>query len=45
VVSVVMSDAEMRHHKADLMRFWAASGSLVLLFVAGLTVMSLMAGR
>ncbi len=45
VVSAVLSDSDMRRKRADLLRFSAASGSLVLLFVAGLTAMSLIAGR
>ena len=45
VVSHVMSDSDTRRQKADLLRFWAASGSLVLLFVAGLTAMSVIASR
>ena len=45
VVSAVMSDADVRRQKVDVLRFWAASGSLVLLFVAGLTAMSLIASR
>ena len=45
VVSAVMSDTDVRRQKADLLRFWVASGSLVLLFVAGLTAMSLIASR
>ena len=45
VVSAVMSDADVRHQRVDMFRFWAASGSLVLLFVAGLSAMSLIASR
>ena len=45
VVSAVMSDGDMRRRRADLLRFSAASGSLVLLFVAGLSAMSLIASR
>ena len=45
VVSAVMSDVDVRRRRADLLRFFAASGSLVLLFVAGLTAMSLIASR
>ena len=39
------SDVDVRRRRADLLRFFAASGSLVLLFVAGLTAMSLIASR
>lgn len=45
IVSAVLSDVDMRRRRADLLRFFTASGSLVLLFVAGLTAMSLIAGR
>ncbi|MEO7150848.1 MAG: XrtA system polysaccharide chain length determinant [Burkholderiaceae bacterium] len=45
VVSAVISATEERRQRVDLFRFWAASGSLVLIFVAGLTAMSLIAGR
>jgi uncharacterized protein involved in exopolysaccharide biosynthesis len=45
VVSAVLSDVDLRRKRVDLLRFSAASGSLVLLFVAGLTAMSLIAGR
>ena len=45
VVSAVMSDIEVRRQKIDLLRFWAVSGSLVLLFVVGLSAMSLIASR
>ena len=45
VVSAVMSDADVRQQRVDMFRFWAASGSLVLLFVAGLSAMSLIASR
>ena len=45
VVSAVMSEGDQRRRRSDLLRFGAASGSLVLLFVAGLTAMSLIASR
>ncbi len=45
IVSAVMSEGDQRRRRSDLMRFGAASGSLVLLFVAGLTAMSLIASR
>ena len=45
IVSAVMSEGDMRRRRSDLLRFGAASGSLVLLFVAGLTAMSLIASR
>ena len=45
MVSSVMSDVGVRQRRVDRLRFLAASGSLALLFVAGLTVMSLLASR
>jgi len=45
VVSVVLGDAERRRERMDRLRFFGASGSLVLLFGAGLAVMAVMAGR
>ena len=45
MVSSVMSDAGVRQRRVDRLRFLAASGSLALLFVAGLTAMSLLASR
>ena len=45
MVSSVMSDVGVRQRRVDRLRFLAASGSLVLLFAAGLTVMSLLASR
>ena len=45
VVSVVMADADRRRERMDRLRFFGASGSLVLLFAAGLAVMAVMAGR
>jgi polysaccharide chain length determinant protein (PEP-CTERM system associated) len=45
VVSVVLGDAERRRERMDRLRFFGASGSLVLLFAAGLAVMAVMAGR
>ncbi len=45
VVSVVLGDDERRRERMDRLRFFGASGSLVLLFAAGLAVMSMMAGR
>ncbi|MFP5398625.1 MAG: XrtA system polysaccharide chain length determinant [Gammaproteobacteria bacterium] len=45
VVSAVVSDVNRRRHKAELVKFWSASGSLVLLFMAGMAAMALMAQR
>lgn len=45
VISVVLADADRRRERMDRLRFYGASGSLVLLFAAGLAVMAVMAGR
>jgi len=45
VVSAVMSDAAQRRQRLELVKFWSASGSLVLLFMAGMAVMAFMAQR
>jgi polysaccharide chain length determinant protein (PEP-CTERM system associated) len=45
VVSAVQADGERRHERMDRLRFFAASGSLVALFIAGLAVMAVLAGR
>ena len=45
VVSHVLSDVDTRRERVDLVRFSAAAGGLVILFAAGLTAMSIMAGR
>ena len=45
MVSAVMGDADTRRRRIDRLRFIAASGSLVLLFAAGLTAMSIFASR
>ena len=45
MVSAVMGDADTRRRRIDRLRFFAASGSLVLLFAAGLTTMSILASR
>lgn len=42
VVSRVMSDAERRREKIDMLRFLVGSGSLVGVFAAGLAVMTVM---
>jgi polysaccharide chain length determinant protein (PEP-CTERM system associated) len=39
VVSRLVSDTDKRRNKVDLYRFGAASGSLIMLFVVGLTVL------
>ena len=45
VVSAVVSDVGRRRRKLELVKFWSASGSLVLLFMAGMVLMALMAQR
>lgn len=45
MVSAVMGDADIRRRRVDRLRFYAASGGLMLLFAAGLTVMSIVASR
>ena len=45
LVSTVMGDAEKRKQRVERYRFAAASGSLAVLFAAGLTVMSLQLSR
>ena len=45
MVSAVMGDADTRRLRVDRLRFVAGSGSLVLVFAAGLTVMSILASR
>jgi len=45
VVSMVMSDAARRRQRIEVVKFWSASGSLVLLFGAGMALVALMAQR
>ena len=45
VVSVVLSDVARRRHRLEAVKFWSASGSLVLLFAAGMALVALMAQR
>ncbi len=45
MVSAVIGDAGARRRRADRLRFFAASGGLVLLFAAGMTAMTLTASR
>jgi polysaccharide chain length determinant protein (PEP-CTERM system associated) len=45
VVSLVMSDAARRRQRIEAVKFWSASGSLVLLFAAGMALVALMANR
>lgn len=45
MVSAVVGDADARQRRVDQLRFIAASGTLVLLFAAGLTAISIAAGR
>jgi polysaccharide chain length determinant protein (PEP-CTERM system associated) len=45
MVSAVVSDADASRRRVDRLRFGAASGGLVLLFITGLTIMSLLATR
>ena len=40
VVSRLVTDADRRRNRIDLYRFGAASGSLIVLFVLGLSVMA-----
>lgn len=41
VVSLMQTEGERRREKLDAIRFWAASGALVIVFAVGLTAMSL----
>lgn len=45
VVSAVLSDVHRRRHKVELVKFWSASGSLVVLFMVGMIAMAVMAAR
>lgn len=45
VVTRLATDADRRRNRTDLLRFGAASGSLVVLYVLGLTVMAIMFSR
>jgi capsular polysaccharide biosynthesis protein len=45
VVSAVLSDVDKRRERIDRLRFFGASGGLVLLFAAGLALMAVMAAR
>ena len=45
VVSAVMSVVQRRRQRIELVKFWSASGSLVLLFMAGMAVLAVMAQR
>jgi len=45
IVSRALSQREMRQRRLDAMRFGAASGSLVVMFLVGLSIMTIMAGR
>ena len=45
VVSAVVGDADRRRQRGDRLRFFTASGSLVLLFAAGLSVVTILANR
>ena len=45
MVSAVVGDAETRQRRIDRLRFYGASGSLMVLFAAGLTFMSILASR
>jgi hypothetical protein len=44
-VSVVMAEDDRRHERSDRLRFFGASGSLVLVFGLGLLGMAMMASR
>ncbi len=45
VVSTLMSETARRRHRVELVKFWSASGGLVLLFMAGMALMAFMAQR
>jgi hypothetical protein len=45
VVSAVVSDVSRRRHRVELVSFWSASGSLVLLFMVGMAIMAWMANQ
>lgn len=45
VVSAVVSDVSRRRQRMELVSFWSASGSLILLFMAGMAVMAWMANQ
>jgi polysaccharide chain length determinant protein (PEP-CTERM system associated) len=45
VVSLMLSDGERQRERIDRIRFWFASGSLVGIFVVGLTAMAVIANR
>ncbi len=45
VVSLRLSNVQQRRERVGLVRFWAASASLVVLFAAGLAAMTLTLGR
>jgi hypothetical protein len=45
VVSLMLSDGERQREKMDRIRFWFASGSLVGIFVVGLSAMAVIANR
>jgi polysaccharide chain length determinant protein (PEP-CTERM system associated) len=45
IVSAVVSDVSRRRHRMELVSFWSASGSLLLLFMAGMAVMAWMANQ
>lgn len=45
VVTLVMDEAGARQEKSDLKKFLVASGGLVVIFIAGMIVFSMMSGR
>lgn len=45
VVTLVMDDSALRQERSDLKRFLVASGGLVVIFIAGMIVFSMMSGR
>ncbi len=45
VVTLVMDDSAVRREKSDLKKFLVASGGLVVIFIAGMIVFSMMSGR
>jgi hypothetical protein len=45
VVTLVMDDGTMQRRKTELKRFFGATGGLVAVFIAGMAVLFLLAGR
>ncbi len=45
VVAMVMDESQLRQERSELKKFFAASGGLLLTFIAGMVAFSLMSGR